>query len=107
METPLPGQLREAWSLMNQRRLPWLNATRIAAAIYLQRTCLFVFCLALACGIIRTIVLGDEEGTWVETAVLQPFYVALPLLPVTLPFIWVASNLSVSSENGYRRSDQR
>ena len=93
LETPLVAQLKEASALMDSRRLPWLTALRITAAIYLQRTCLFIYLLALVCGILRAVLLPNDQGTWVETALLQPLYVALPLLPLTLPLLWVSANL--------------
>lgn len=79
--------------MMEARRLPWLTATRIAAAVHVQRLCLVLYVLALLCGIVRAVLLGDDQGSWVETAVLEPCHVLLPILPTTLPFVWIMANL--------------
>jgi hypothetical protein len=93
LQAPLPAQLLEAADYMDQRRMPWLTAIRIAATVHVQRICLVLYTLALLCGIIRANLIGREQGTWVETALLEPVHVILPILPLTLPFVWIMANL--------------
>ena len=93
LQAPLPEQLLQAAAFMGERRMPWLTATRIAATVHVQRICLVLYILALLCGIVRACLLGDDQGSWVETALLEPMHVILPILPLTLPFVWIMANL--------------
>eukprot|EP00127_Corallochytrium_limacisporum_P004172 Clim_evm117s157 gene=Clim_evmTU117s157 len=44
--------------------------------------------ISLAINAIRTTVLEDDSGNRVEMLAVLPFYVILPLLPITMPLFW-------------------
>ncbi|KNC79316.1 hypothetical protein SARC_08281 [Sphaeroforma arctica JP610] len=91
-ETPIVSDILRFLERRANRPIPHLAVKLQVLSRYIQIALLVVFVSVELVNVCRYYTISDHSGAWSEMFLVLPIYTVLPMLPMSIPFLWYMMN---------------